>query len=239
MFRIPTLFDSADRQHPPVIRTAACSLALLFSIPTQFLDAQTVPPALSVDGPIETRAGGFAFPDGTVQTTAASTAPGDRIGQSANQGLYDNRIVEMAPPLAYVEICFKDGDFDFDIHTNGGDGTSGGACAPGDIGWLIERDERVADTWSEARAECLMDGMRLPEPFEYQFSCVREALLALVNMTVNVEWTGNTALVGHDNNGPALVAPAMGADGCDQGSFGRIAQTPPSGSAVGAYRCAR
>lgn len=213
--------------------------SLLILLPLCPLQAQSATPSLSVDGPIESRAGGFTFPDGTTQMTATAPVIGDPIGQSANQGLYDNRIVEISPPLPYVEVCFKGGTFQFDIHGNGGDSTSGGSCVPGDVGWVIERDERVAAYWEDARATCLMNGMRLPEAFEYMFSCRREQQLALVNMTVNVEWAGNTALVATDNTGPSLVAAAIGAEGCDQGSWGNIAHNPVTGSAVAAYRCVR
>ncbi|ETX08737.1 MAG: hypothetical protein ETSY2_03630 [Candidatus Entotheonella gemina] len=44
-------------------------------------------------------------------------------------------------------------------------------CLPGDIGWIIEADERPMESWEMAKAECLKFGMRLPEPFEFLFSC--------------------------------------------------------------------
>ena len=106
---------------------------------------------------------GVQFGDGSVQTTAATATPGATEGASANQGLYDNRIPDFTPPNAYTEVCIKSGSLMADVHMIS-ESPVGGNCEPGDLGWLVERDERLAATWARARLSCLLDGMRLPEP---------------------------------------------------------------------------
>ncbi len=50
---------------------------------------------LVVDGMIESRSTGYKFPDSSIQATAALPAS---EGASANEGLYDNRIIDFSPP---------------------------------------------------------------------------------------------------------------------------------------------
>lgn len=190
---------------------------------------------LGVGGSITTGAG-IEFPDGTVQTTAAGPATS---GITANAGLYDNRIIDFSPPLPYIEVCFVGGGIEFDIHVNGGESTAGGDCAPGDRGWVIEREARAANYWEEARAECLLSEMRLLEPFEFLLSCRRAQSLGLIGMTGGWEWVGNQAVLvtpGYH----AVAAVLLGFDGCDRGELGGVARSDQVG--VGAqvqFRCAR
>lgn len=189
---------------------------------------------LQVGGTIDAQAG-IQFPDGTVQLSAAGAA----TDLTANAGLYNNRIVEFSPPLPYVEVCFKNGDFDFDLHVNGADSTAGGDCLPGDVGWVIEREERVAAFWEDARADCLIDGMRLPEAFEFLFSCRRDEPLALLDMTGNFEWVSNevSTILADSNQGVGVSV--AGASGCSQAKFEWIARNSNAASATEAYRCVR
>ena len=89
-------------------------------------------------------------------------------GLTLNSGMYDNRIPEGSYPYAYTEICFKGGNILNDQHS-GGQSTAGGNCLPGDVGFIIEQNDRSEfRVWTIAKENCLRDGMRLPEPFEYQ-----------------------------------------------------------------------
>lgn len=190
---------------------------------------------LGVTGTVSSDSG-FEFPDGTVQVTAALA----NASLTANQGLYNNTIVDFSPPNAYSEICIKGGAVFFDIHATG-ESTSGGNCIPGDTGWVIERFERdggAVSFWTAARMECLKDGMRLPEPFEWQLTCESSGLAATSAMTDNFEWSSNT--VGHVFNGNEvfLVVPTLGGGSCRHGTANSI--TFSNGTpAERVYRCAR
>lgn len=146
--------------------------------------------SLAASGLITTGAG-LRFPDATVQTTAARGC-----ATTADQGLYSNTIAAISPSLAYSEVCFKSGGFQFDVHM-GGESTEGGNCVPGDTGFVIEKTEREGGTfasWPEARTACLLDGMRLLEPFEWQFACDNAGPLELESMAGEEwEWASNTA----------------------------------------------
>lgn len=165
---------------------------------------------------------GIRFPDGTLQVTAATAA----IGLTANQGLYSNRIPDVSPPNAYTEICFTNGAVMFDIHAIG-EPTAGGFCAPGDTGWVIERFERLGGTtrtWTDARVECLLDGMRLPEPFEFQFACNNAALFALDSMTDDSEWASNATQLDTNPGLGFVAAIVLGAGACSDGTRGSVAR---------------
>lgn len=190
---------------------------------------------LEVGGTIDAKSG-IRFPDGTVQLTAAGSPP----DLTANAGLYNNRIVEFSPPAAYTEVCFKEGEVQFDIHTFG-ESTTGGSCVPGDVGWVIERDERTAEPWEDARVTCLLVGMRLPEPFEFKFSCLRDGLMGLSDIAEEgeTEWAANAALPLLNGDHVAGVGVAsLGGVECKFGGWGWVALNIPFESAV-PYRCVR
>ncbi len=152
------------------------------------LDANvSVSQGITAGGAIQAAAVGFQFPDGTIQSTAAIST----IGTTANSGLYGNTIADITPPLPFTEICLKQGQVLGDIHIVS-EGTTGGSCEPGDIGWIIERDQRSATTWDSARIECLLIGMRLPELFEWLYSCNNAALFGLNDMEGDWEWSSNS-----------------------------------------------
>lgn len=187
---------------------------------------------LMVDGSVQVASGGYEFPDGSLQTTAAVQV----IGGSANAGLYDNRIVEMVPPLPFSEICIKNGQVFGDIHV-GSESTSGGNCGPGDIGFVIERNQRAAVNWEDARLNCRLASLRLPEPFEFLYSCNNAGTFGLNNMTGDWEWASNGVipLVG---SVAAVVASALGEINCNSGSFGWVATNNEAPSSF-TYRCVR
>ncbi|MDA8021282.1 MAG: hypothetical protein MPN21_27930 [Thermoanaerobaculia bacterium] len=176
---------------------------------------------------------GYRFPDASLQTTAAASA-----SVTGNLGLYGNTIAEMSPPNAYTEICIKGGTVLSDIHA-GSESTAGGNCLPGDAGWIIERFERnsgAPEFWESARLECLKDGMRLPEVFEWKVACGDAALFALANMVDNVEWSANATISVGGAGG--VFATSLGNGSCNWGSPSTVSND--SGNASdNHYRCAR
>jgi hypothetical protein len=173
------------------------------------------------------------FPDGTVQATA-----GGGVGISANSGLYENRILDFVPSLPYSEICFKSGQVFGDIHVNS-ESTQGGNCLPGDLGWVIERNERSADTWREARVECLLQGMRLPEIFEFQYSCSHAASYGLNAMTDDWEWSSNSTIPTRINTNNGVVTTTAGTPTCNHASPAWLGTSDSGFSDSLAYRCLR
>ena len=182
---------------------------------------------LKVSGIIEATEG-YRFPDGSLQVTA-SAGP-----------FYTNRITEVTPPGPYTEVCFKNGGFFVDIHTIS-ESTSGGGCLPGDTGWLIERDERPSGTlesWATAQATCLMQGMRLPEPFEWLFSCENRGTLGLNGMIDNWEWGSNTVfLIVAASDKPGVLS--FGNGSCEHGAGGALGTLSGGPADKRKYRCVK
>lgn len=151
-----------------------------------------------------------------------SSAQAQNDSLTANNGLYSNRIPNFSPPNAYTEVCFKNGSVLNDQHAVGGS-TLGGYCAPGATGWIIEQDERPAEPWEMAKAACLLDGMRLPEPFEFKYSCKNAGAFGLDNITGNHEWATNSAIVFSNAGSEGVAAIRIGESGCAHGSFDWVA----------------
>ncbi len=190
---------------------------------------------LSVDGEVESTSGGFRFPDGTVQATAAGGASTEQIGSlSLNIGLYSNRIRDISHSASFVEVCFKGGAILNDQHMGGGS-TADGSCLPGDVGWIMETNERSAKTWEMAKAHCLAFGMRLPEAFEFKYCCKEAGPLGMLDMTNHYEWAGNTATLLSFGSRHGLAAPLFGA-GCNYAVIGWIAVIDGEESSY-AFRC--
>ncbi|MCB1054735.1 MAG: hypothetical protein KDD11_04395 [Acidobacteria bacterium] len=187
---------------------------------------------LSVQGEVESVTGGVRFPDGTLQLTAATGV----CGSNERAGLYDNRIPAVTPPEPYSEVCFKGGSVQSDVHTIS-ESTAGGSCVPGDLGWIIERDERTAAAWDAARVECLLIGMRLPEPFEWRISCVDAATFGLNDMTGNWEWASNEAEPIISSNGTyGIATAAFGNAGCANAGHSWVGNSV-NNNEVRAFRC--
>lgn len=210
------------------------------ALPIELQGDTVVAGDLNTSGEVATDTG-FRFPDGTIQLTAATAG----VGVTANAGLYSNTIAAISPPLAYTEICFKNGNVSADIHA-GGEPTAGGNCLPGDIGWIIERFERsagVATSWANARTECLTDGMRLPEPYEWVYSCEIAGVQAIADMIDDWEWASNTVGMirrSYDSSPDfaSLDIPMLGAGSCTFGAHGTLARNDGAESA-GSFRCVR
>lgn len=177
---------------------------------------------------------GFRFPDGSLQVTAGG-------GSCSDSGVYDNRIPDFSPPNAYTEVCLKGGAVEYDIHS-GGEPTTGGDCLPGDIGWVIERFERgggAPQRWFGARHACLLDGMRLPEPYEFQLSCDHSDFLAVNDMSDGWEWSSNESIPLVSQSGNAGVATSiLGSGSCYRGSWGWVGRSNLNGE-MNSFRCVR
>ena len=163
---------------------------------------------------------------------------------STNDGQYDNRIADRTFPYAYTEICFKGGAVYHDEHS-GGESTVGGNCSPGDVGFVIEQNEeerinstgaKGPDYWEQAKAACLKDKMRLPEPFEFKYACVNAGTFGLNSMTGDWEWASNFALPVYDSN-YGVGAVIMGYSGCGCAYWGWVG-SHDGGQHSLAFRCA-
>ena len=191
---------------------------------------------LVVTGGVAAMTSGYTFPDGTTQTTAAR---GLAEGASANIGLYGNRIADFSPPLAFTEVCIVVSSILVNIHATG-EPTNGGNCVPGDLGWVIERNQRASATWVAARMECLLNDMRLPESFEFIYSCAEDATLGLNDMTGDDEWVSNSAISSFSTGGVrGMVVPAAGLNACDRGDRYWIARSDGVGGESIPFRCVR
>ncbi len=190
---------------------------------------------LATSGLVETDLG-VRFADGSVQSAANLDG-----SATANQGFYSNSIAAFSPPFAYTEICFKNVGIQFDIHSIS-EPTAGGDCLPGDTGFVIEKKERgehVTLSWTQARANCLMDDMRLLEPFEWQIACANAGTFQLDELTdVRGEWVSNTATIVPSEGNTALIAPVSGRFTCVSFTPGTIANTSHNQSMY-EWRCGR
>ena len=160
-----------------------------------------------------------------------------------------NRIHQVRLSQPYIEVCFKGGKTLIDIH-EGGESTDGGSCIPKDIGFIIERKERELPKkslkgieathgviWTQARQICLQDGMRLPEPFEWQLSCYNDEEWGLSDMYHNWEWASNTPYPVFIDGNSGMSVIVFGEGGCDDGSW--LLKSYRSGQSEEAFfRCA-
>ncbi len=159
---------------------------------------------------------------------------------TTNAGIYSNQIQSVTPTVAYAEVCFKGGATQVDTHAASAS-TAGGNCVAGDIGFIIERDERATQYWELAKVTCLQLGMRLTEPFEWKYAC---KILNVTDGTVttflnamkdNWEWVGNTLTMEY----PAAVYFAgwmMGNGSCSWGSWNTMADNSGNENTV-PFRC--
>lgn len=107
------------------------------------------------------------------------------------------------------------------------------------FGYCIEKDERAALEWEDARQTCLDNEMRLPEPAEFKFAC--QIGTGLSNMTNGLEWASNFYFYawkptsGYQQN---LAAYTMGNGSCKYAVAAPIARSD-SISGSYAFRCVR
>ena len=160
-------------------------------------------------------------------------------GLSANAGMYNNRIIAMNPPAAYTEVCFKSGSTYYDARSAGA-ATGGGNCSVGDIGFVMEANERGAQLWNLAKIACTQINMRLPEPLEWQYACNNAGTWSLSTMTTNWEWASNTTLSSY-NGGYSyggLFVTVLGSGGCNYSIGGWVGRYDATALSTN-FRCAR
>jgi len=156
---------------------------------------------------------------------------------TANDGMYNNKIPNMTPPAAYTEVCFKSGATSYDAHSVS-ESTSGGNCVPGDVGFIIEKNERAANYWELAKQTCLQYNMRLTEPFEWKLSCKNAATWSLSSMTGNWEWASNFSLPVYGGSGTGVGSAIFGSSGCGYAAWDWVGYGTGY-EASDAFRCAR
>lgn len=132
---------------------------------------------------------------------------------------------------------------DFVIHEDDCDsGTEAFVELLDDEGYCIEKSERSAALWEEARQTCFAAGKRLPEPGEWKYACGLAGGLSISNMTDDWEWASNFPIPIMDNSngyvGQGLDALVMGDGACNKGIVVEVA-TYGTGSASMPYRCVR
>ncbi len=93
------------------------------------------------------------------------------------------------------------------------------------LGYCIEKNERPAQQWEQARITCLQQLKRLPEVAEFQVACDSAATLGLNNMTNGLEWTSNFLISTHDFNTTAQAVMTSGDNDCNDGSTGRVSNS--------------
>ncbi len=158
---------------------------------------------------------------------------GSSSGLSANIGQYDNRIPDDSFTTAYTEICFKNATAYNDQHSGGGS-TSGGNCDPGDVGFVIEANQRSSTYWSDAKSVCLSIGMRLPEVYELQISCSARVLFGLNDFLTDYEWASNTVIQLYSES----MVPILADSSCADSNSGIVADSS-SGVDFYKYRCVK
>ncbi|MCB0486685.1 MAG: hypothetical protein KDC47_10855 [Flavobacteriaceae bacterium] len=156
-------------------------------------------------------------------------------------GVYSNRIPQKTEYINNVaEVCFKDGQTQYD--PNNDNSINSGDCQPGDVGFVIERNESEAKKWHQAKAQCTAKGMRLPELFEWMLACDNASTLGMNNMTGNWEWSSNNSHVTYAGTGKevtyGLVVPVSGEKICDDGGFGWVTGNRSKGK-ESYFRCVK
>lgn len=105
-------------------------------------------------------------------------------------------------------------------------------------GFCIEKSERTATTWVEARQDCSEDGKRLPEVAEFQYACNNAT--GLSDMTDDREFASNFPSVLNFSTGTGgTVVPVVGNGGCDRGTWSFVAWGTSPYIESNAYRCVR
>ena len=150
---------------------------------------------------------------------------------------YNNRIPDMTPFHFYTEVCFAQGAVHVDIHSRF-EPTSGGLCMPGDRGFIIEKNKRGKLEWYRAREECLQDGMRLPEPFEWQIACYYAKEWSLDSIGSFQEWASNLVRPLYFRNSKGVGTNIFGGLGCDHSSL-LWAGLPSGFQSQSSFRCVR
>ena len=152
----------------------------------------------------------------------------------------DNKIPSLKHALAFVEICYdyESGSLKKDEHPAGGPtDEEGGSCHPGDVGIVVEKDERKALTWPEAANNCLASGMRLPTAEEWQILCLNEEEWGLDDMTGNWEWASKGQFPMFLGGRAGMAVTLYGDKDCVTASFSFVASFDGGELGEASYRC--
>jgi hypothetical protein len=107
-------------------------------------------------------------------------------------------------------------------------------------GFCMEKDERSADYWENAKETCASVGKRLPEPAEFKYAC-KNPPTGLIHMTNNYEWVSNAANWFHyydGGNSDGIFAATLGNGSCANGQWGNVVETVGGGREdSNAFRC--
>ncbi|PIV32014.1 hypothetical protein COS33_00130 [Candidatus Wolfebacteria bacterium CG02_land_8_20_14_3_00_37_12] len=105
-------------------------------------------------------------------------------------------------------------------------------------GYCIEKNERVAEHWEDAKYTCANAGKRLSEPFEWKFACQNAETLGLSAMTGNWEWASNFSLPLYDVNSSGVGSSVFGSSGCGYATWGWVGYNTGNEASL-AFRCVR
>lgn len=106
------------------------------------------------------------------------------------------------------------------------------------VGFCIEKTERAAQTWENARVACAAAGKRLPEPWEWKYVCNNAGTLGVSTMTDNWEWASNFALPMYNDSFYGVSAAMFGGGGCAYASWDSVGYAT-SDEASHSFRCVR
>ncbi|MEO0972993.1 MAG: hypothetical protein AAFX85_07845 [Pseudomonadota bacterium] len=159
---------------------------------------------------------------------------------------YGNTIPDRSFPVPYTEICLRGEAFEFDVH-EAGEGTHGGNCSPGSMGWVIARTESTARSWHDAVDACRAHGMRLPAVLEWQLSCQNAENYRLLDITHEPEWAANVSSLSEAagrrqrRRGRADQEITMGEAWCTATRWNYVMTVGASDSDMGkrSFRCAQ
>lgn len=105
-------------------------------------------------------------------------------------------------------------------------------------GYCIEKNERSALHWEEAREACSGLGKRLPEFGEWSYAC-RNATGLNGMLDTSWEWTSNSTTPVETINGHLIVSVAGGAGTCTSGSYDTVASWNGASQQARPFRCVR
>ena len=135
---------------------------------------------------------------------------------------------------------YFDGQGLFTPHSNTCDGTESFVAlfSGASVGFCIEKNERSAQHWEDARKTCAANGKRLPEPGEWKDACQNAGALGLSAMVDNWEWASNFSLPVYDGSGYGVGSAVFGDGGCGFASWAWVGGNAGAEGSNG-FRCVR
>jgi hypothetical protein len=170
----------------------------------------------------------FAFIIGLLVTVRGALADGLDMWSGEMQGL-DPRIAPLFVPHKNSGNTACDANTEVFV-TMGQNGTGG------NTGYCIEKDQRSADYYDNARQTCAGLGKRLSEVVEFIFACVNYGG-SLNNMTDDQEWAGNIPTTqSYASSFQGAFGNTVGNTGCRKAAMGVIGDYYLS-AATYTFRC--